>query len=240
MPFVQASKLKSHLANLIKHAIAGKGMGEKRILFGKAAGIKMCLDPAFKFQRLMGLEEKEIQHRFVRFAGETDTFLDIGASDGYYSLLYKKFNPDGKIHLFEPDSSFSLVQRKNLELNLVKDRYLLHTEFVSAFNDKTHLTIDSLHLNGCNILIKIDVEGEELGVLNGMKALLHSTNCYLIIETHSVRLENDCINFLNHHNYATQVIENAWWRSILPERRPLAHNRWLVGWPLSIDNIGCK
>jgi hypothetical protein len=51
-----------------------------------------------------------------------------------------------------------------------------------------------------------------------------------IIETHSLDLENGCIELLRSAGFQTRVIPNGWWRVFIPELRPIAHNRWLAAW----------
>ncbi len=65
MSFNRFKKRKNSLNNLIKHLFYGKGLQQKRIIFGKAKGIKMYVDPAYKFQRIIGADEREIQSLFV-------------------------------------------------------------------------------------------------------------------------------------------------------------------------------
>lgn len=71
------------------------------------------------------------------------------------------------------------------------------------------------------------MEGAEVDVLAGAQALLMERGVSWLIETHSQMLEEQCIDCLANAGYETHIIPNAWWRKILPERRPLAHNRWL-------------
>jgi hypothetical protein len=49
----------------------------------------------------------------------------------------------------------------------------------------------------------------------------------MLIEIHSDRLEIDCMAWLRERNYKTAIIDNAWWRRILPDGRVISHNRWV-------------
>jgi hypothetical protein len=51
-----------------------------------------------------------------------------------------------------------------------------------------------------------------------------------LIETHSTELERACVSQLERFGFNTKIVRNAWWRYIVPEQRPIAHNRWLVAW----------
>ncbi len=65
MSFNRFKKRKNSVNNLIKHLFFGKGLQVKKIVLGKARGIKMYVDPAYKFQRIIGADEREIQSLFV-------------------------------------------------------------------------------------------------------------------------------------------------------------------------------
>lgn len=236
MSFNKYKKRKNVLNNFIKYILFGKGLQQKKILFGKARGIKMFINPTYKVQRIIGADEREIQSLFVHFAKKCNYFFDVGSSDGYYSLLYKKYNPSGEVYLFDTDEKFEEVQKNHFAINKINSGFHMYFKIVSDKNDDAHICLDNfkIKLDSFKIkitaLFKIDVEGGELMVLGGMHDTLINCNCYLIIETHSRQLERDCINFLLQKKYQTRIIKNAWWRIILGERRPLAHNRWLVAY----------
>jgi hypothetical protein len=65
-------------------------------------------------------------------------------------------------------------------------------------------------------------------VLRSGRQLLANGPIDVLVETHSAKLENDCIQFLERLNYSCAIIKNAWWRIFIPELRPIAHNRWLL------------
>lgn len=228
MSFNQSKKRKNNLNNFIKHVLFGKGLKQRKIIAGKARGIKMYLDPTFKFQRLIGADEREIQSLFVRFSKICTCLFDVGASDGYYSLLYKKYNPPGEVYFFDADKKYEAIQEAHFALNDMPTGHNAYTKYVSDINDEQNITLDSFEIKAQKILIKVDVEGGELTVLKGAVRLLQENDCYLIVETHSRQLEEACIDFLTSHNYSAKIIKNAWWRLLLAERRPLEHNRWLA------------
>ena len=75
--------------------------------------------------------------------------------------------------------------------------------------------------------IKLDADFAELNILHSGERLLVEAKPYLLIETHSAELEHDCVCYLEKLGYQTKIVPNAWWRMIIPEQRPLDHNRWL-------------
>ena len=75
--------------------------------------------------------------------------------------------------------------------------------------------------------IKVDVDGFELEVLRGAARTFREKCVDLLLETHSPALEQHSIEILQGFGLTTQIIKNSWYRSILREQRPSAHNRWL-------------
>jgi hypothetical protein len=89
-------------------------------------------------------------------------------------------------------------------------------------------TLDHLDIPSTGpIFIKIDVDGAEGDVLIGGAQLLLRPDVTLLIETHSLELETQCRTLLESLGYQCQIIRNAWWRFLIPENRPIGHNRWL-------------
>ena len=216
------------MKKLIKKLFVGSGEELREIKFGVAKGIKMQIDADSKAQRILGLDEKEIQSDFKKYAVKADYFFDIGASDGYYSLIYKKLNTPGKIFAFEVKEDLTLEMEKNFSINHFdfKDVSLIK-KFVSNFEDEKHTSIDTVFTSkGKNLFFKIDVDGGEMEVLNGLKNTIANNNCFFIIETHTKKLEEDCLAFIQNCAYSTTIIDNAFWRTIIPEDRPIEHNRW--------------
>jgi hypothetical protein len=76
--------------------------------------------------------------------------------------------------------------------------------------------------------VKIDVEGGELDVLQSAPQLFEKNAADFLIETHSLELEERIIGLFTDSGYTTEIIRPAWWRRLLPEQRPLIHNRWLI------------
>lgn len=211
----------------------------KKILFGdtpiqtiKAGigkGLKMHIDVSSKTQRIIGLDELEIQKPFEKYSKLSSYFFDIGASDGYYSLLYRKFNSEGMIYLFEAQTRFKIEQEEHFRLNGFKIDYQHYDKFVSNLDNDKNISIDTLfQKKNETLFFKIDVDGGELDVLNGMKNTAIQNNCYFIIETHTKQLEIDCLNFLQALGYKTKIIDQGWYRVFIKENRPIEHNRWFL------------
>jgi hypothetical protein len=76
----------------------------------------------------------------------------------------------------------------------------------------------------------MDVDGAEEKVLNGANTINTLTDVRWLIETHSSQLELLCERILTAAGFQIRIISNARWRVLVPEQRPIEHNRWLVAW----------
>lgn len=198
---------------------------------GIGKGLKMKIDISSKAQRVIGLDEREIQKPFRDYSRTCDYFFDIGASDGYYSLLYRKYNPSGTIYMFEAQTKFKVEQEEHFKLNGFKIDYHHYDKFVSNLNDDKNISIDTLfHEKNKPLLFKIDVDGGEMDVLNGMKNTAVNNTCFFVIETHTKQLEIDCVKFLQDLGYKTKIIDQGWYRTFVKEDRPIEHNRWFIAY----------
>jgi FkbM family methyltransferase len=135
---------------------------------------------------------------FERLLGPGDTFVDIGANVGYFSLLAaQRVGPQGRVYSLEPNPAALGKLRTNFALNPA-----LHAEIVAAaVSDRTGevrlVQPDPWNLGGTRIdergsvvarcaplpelvpallghptqLVKIDVEGHEPAVLRGIFAV---------------------------------------------------------------------
>jgi FkbM family methyltransferase len=139
-----------------------------------------------------------------------DTFIDIGANIGYFSLLAaSKVGPQGTVYCFEPIPHIREQLIANLALNNytsahVRPEALSDTEGQSLFylgpsthrgisslrefkeaSEAIHVTtirLDSLQINTPVHFIKMDIEGAEGCALRGMSGLLSSYHPDLVIE----------------------------------------------------------
>jgi hypothetical protein len=199
------------------------------IKYGVAKGLKMRIDIYSKSQRILGLDEAEIQGYFKEYSQKCSHFFDIGASDGYYALIYRKYNPTGQMYLFDANLRFHAEQIENFRINGFKTDFKQIAKFVSEAESSDSIRIDQFFTGKHqNVFFKVDVDGGELSVLKGAKEVIASNNCFFIIETHSKQLEDDCIHFLEALGYETKIIKQAFWRVVIPEQRPIEHNQWFI------------
>jgi FkbM family methyltransferase len=142
-----------------------------------------------------GLLKKELK------AG--DTFIDIGANIGYYTLIAARaVGPKGRVFAFEPDPDNFALLKKNVEQNgyqnvtlvnrAVSNRAQTLRLFRSETNRGDHRVYDSkdgrpsigikavaldgyfLKMDKVVQFIKMDIQGAEALALEGMKRLIRS------------------------------------------------------------------
>ena len=205
----------------------------RTIKSGVFRGLRMELDLTSQTQLYLGLFERELHKWINRFSMNIKTVIDIGAGEGEYTLYFLTKSPAEKVLAFEPLTTSRTRLMRNLELNgaAPNSRLVLSSKFVGAMDRDNCQTLDSLSsVISPPCLIKIDVEGGEVDVLRGATTLLSSLQTSWIVETHSRQLEEECITIFSQTGFATTVVPNAWWRWVLPEFRPLPHNRWFDLW----------
>ena len=147
-------------------------------------------------------------HRFSKKIN-SEILIDIGANIGFYSILSSDCFK--KIYSYEPNERNFKVLKKNIENNKLKNIKILNfglgeNEEILKGNSNTKGELfqtsgfaiskdnkegervaikkgdDVLQLKNKALTIKIDVEGFELFVLNGLKSILINNYCVLQIE----------------------------------------------------------
>nr|QFG74170.1 MAG: capsular polysaccharide synthesis protein [Megaviridae environmental sample] len=144
---------------------------------------------------------KGMLYKFIK--KKIDTFIDIGANIGYYTLLFASKNI--KTYSFEPNLENYNILTKNLKINNFNSSIIYNLglsesigelEFYYRKEKSGHGTfnkniikqqnlklckkikvdkLDNINIQGENIMVKIDIEGYELNAIKGMLKLLEST-----------------------------------------------------------------
>lgn len=144
------------MKHFIKSILVGKEAKIYTIRYGIAKGIKIFLDPKHRSLRLFALEENELQPYFKKFSPKCDVFLDLGSSDGYYPLVYRKLNPSGDIYSFEVQEVQALEQPKNFRMNgFDVDNLYVIQKYASDKIDEMNVTVDSIvNVKGRKVFLK--------------------------------------------------------------------------------------
>lgn len=147
-----------------------------------------------------------------------DTFVDVGANIGYNALFAARIvGPAGRVVALEPAGDNFAVLQRNIQRNglggieALKIAAGARTETRRFFLRGDVSAVNSLYADSCYAevtatadvevrrlddiagstarLVKIDVEGAELEVLDGMPALMASPETSLIVEWHAALQE---------------------------------------------------
>ena len=216
------------MRQLIKRLLYGSGAGPRKVWFGMGAGARFQMDPAHHTQRMLGLYEAEIAGDFRRCVKRARTLIDVGASDGYFSIIALRLNAQLTAIACEAHEPFEEQARQNYLLNFPDDGPPLEWLPKAVGSGAGQVTLDAIAKEWPGpFLVKIDVDGGEIDVLQSAPTLLARHDCTLILEVHSPELETGVIDLLQSQHYACRIIKNAWWRCLIPEQRPIELNRWV-------------
>ncbi len=103
-------------------------------------------------------------------AEEGDTLADVGCAEGYFSLL--NIEKVKRVYLFEQDAEW--IEALEATFAPWKEKVTIVPKFVSDREREDEISLDRFfeQANEKPDFYKIDVEGAEKSVLNGMQALL--------------------------------------------------------------------
>ena len=213
----------------LKSWVLGDESRERHIHAGLLRGLQFVVDPQEKSQRLLGLDEREIAADVRRAADRARTAIDVGCHDGWYTTFFASRPNIAKVLACDRNQIVLDLLMRNVNANHLASRVAVHRLSVGESTEAGFRSMDDLlRHEKPPFVIKVDVDGGELDVLTSGRTVLTGQDCSVIVETHSVELERDCLQYLQQLGYRTRVIPNGWYRALVPEFRPIAHNRWLV------------
>lgn len=184
----------------IKQLIVRGGKRPLEIRGGLIRGLNMYLDLKSQTQRWLGLDERELCKWFKKVSVGIKTACDIGASEGMYTLYFLARTSAEKVFVFEPWAEAREILDSNLAINgFARDpRLIFSAKFVGGRkSDPNWISLDqALSSARSPCLIKMDIDGGEVNVLQSAPEILLHLKPFWIIETHSVELEQDCCRIL--------------------------------------------
>ena len=158
-----------------------------------------------------GAYEPETTHLITRMLQPGDTFVDVGANNGYFAILAgQRVGPEGTVVAVEPNPAAVARLQRNVQLNHLEGTVRIlpvalgdtngeATLYVSTFEDGwasleafrgsgPPIPVRVSTLDGAldpqeSLFLKVDTEGTEPRVLRGMENLLGCTrNVAMILE----------------------------------------------------------
>jgi hypothetical protein len=217
----------------LKLLVVPSGKHRRNIVTGAFRGLSMEMDLRDQTQLFLGLHEREVYRDLSALAGIIRGAVDVGAAEGEYTLFFLSRTSAERVVAVEPSGPLAAILRANVAANNLSEIRLEVCQFALGERDtELERRLDTVAAALVfPALIKIDVDGAEAAVLRGAHELLRRPDVYWLVETHSRSLEDECKGTFEAAGLRTRIVANAWWRVILPENRPIAHNRWLVAGP---------
>ncbi len=210
-----------------KEIVFGKGFRKYRFRGGQLKGMWSFFDLANDTQMWRGVYEVAQQDWIVNATKPGDVCLDIGAAEGYFSLLFARHaGPTGHVWAFEPSERKDYIEESfklNAELQL--SPVSLIPEFVIGPKTKgmTGVIIDEL-VEKENItrvdVVKIDVDGGEMDVLEGMIKTIERFHPKMSVELHTKELYEQVSVFLKNFGYEMTLVDPPAY-----EERPIEFNK---------------
>jgi FkbM family methyltransferase len=202
------------------------------ILQGKLRGKKWIIGSSVHLCWL-GIYEYKKQAIFSELVAEGSIVFDIGAHVGFYTLLSSELvGSKGKVFAFEPVPDNIFYLKNHLQLNHIENVSIIeaavseHNGYMYFDEGRTsmqgyishkgkllvrNVSLDELHLKGdipTPDFLKIDVEGAELLVLQGMRTILNHYHPIIFLATHGKEIHQRCVNFLKSCDYKIKAIDD--------------------------------
>lgn len=173
--------------------------------------------------------ESEQTERFVKELEAGQTFFDVGANVGYYSILASRLvGPAGKVVAFEPVTRNIAYLQRHIELNDAANVRLLPFAVSSSngllsFSTGPNSAMGSIDESGDVLVaavtlddiaerlnlrpdvVKMDVEGAEMDVFRGAGKVF-AARPKLFLSTHSPELRDECLAFLASLGYTVEPL----------------------------------
>ena len=208
-----------------------------RILRGPFRGARIVMNPRDSLRKIFGLYEYELNGWLEHALHRVTRVLDVGANDGYFTFgcaaAFRRLGKTGEIIAFEPQARHVAILRESVAAQMETPA---RVEIVQAFVGKAlkpgMTTLDAVRWNvgdptdKTKTLVKIDVEGAELDVIEGGRSWLHPSNLF-VIEVHEERfVESFCALFAEQGLRLVQVNQRTLF--LLGRETRDVKNRWLV------------
>jgi hypothetical protein len=114
-----------------------------------------------------------------------DVVFDIGSNMGYFAVLVSKMQPQAKFHGFEANWFIASYFKMNQKLHDPNSAWRLTEQFVGKNDSSEMIAMDTyIRQNVAPTIFQMDVDGEEINVLSGAKALLAAGTTTFIVEVH--------------------------------------------------------
>jgi hypothetical protein len=203
-----------------------------RVWLGPFRGARLVMNPRQSMRKMFGLYEHELNPWLGQALRRVTRVLDVGANDGYFSFgcaaAFRRRGKRGEVISFEPEERCVRALRTSLAAQGSSGvRFEIVPAFVGRAVREGTTTLDALTVaNRTNTLVKIDVEGAEVDVIEGGKSWLDPSNLFLI-EVHEERFLSQLQDLFAERGHKLVRIDQQPLRLLGREIR-VEKNWWLV------------
>lgn len=206
------------------HLLLPKAVRPRVIKGGLGKGLVANIDFDLDLGFYLGRHEPLLHEHYRRLLKPGMKTFDLGMYRGWDALCLANLSQD-EVVSFDGNAKCLVNTEKFLEPSGLSDQITLVKSFISDGSDE-NLSIDrAAEQYFAPNFIKMDIEGNEATALKGATRVLTEHRPAMIIETHGLDVENQCLDILKRHNYRTQIINR---NKFFGEARGLEHNRWIV------------
>lgn len=217
------------MKKFLKRLLLPSGERPYVIRSGALAGFRFYLDLQKDTQVWRGIYEQSLQRWLVEIIRSDSVCLDVGAAEGWVTLLMAKLAPQGTVCAFEPSERGDWIVR-NQEINserplgkTVVERSCVGKQSSPATSELPPFIALDEYIQTENIqrvdVLKIDVDGPELDVLDGAQQVLERFHPVVCVEAHSHDLLEGVLERLHSARYVTEVVDPP-----PHEHRPIEYN----------------
>jgi hypothetical protein len=205
-----------------------------RILAGPFRGARLRLDLRCSLRKVFGIYEQELNAWLRQALAQVDRVLDVGANDGYFTFgtaaAFRRAGKDAEIIAFDPDPTYVERLRQGIADQQDAD---ISFEVIPASVGNKHcpsrgfIALDSLPVKKrCNTLIKVDVEGAEVDVIEGARSWIEPSNWFLVEVHGDPMFEQVSRIFFDHQHPLRKIVQRP--LRVLGAETRSNENCWLV------------
>jgi len=175
-------------AELLKSFLPNRPM-PTRIWRGPFRGARIVMNPRDSIRKILGLYEYELNPWLEKALRRSKRVLDVGANDGYFTFgcaaAFQRLGKKGEIICFEPQEQHMLKLRRSIAAQNCPDiRFEIIHALVGREVREGMTTLDATPTTDRrDTLVKIDVEGAEVDVVEGARSWMDKSNLF-VIEVH--------------------------------------------------------
>jgi hypothetical protein len=151
------------------------------VQYGPFKGMKIGKKKSWELEyglttKILGTYEEQILNILIKFSKKNNTFIDIGAADGFFVVGMAFKNIFKNIYAFEINSKSREVIKLNYKLNICKKNIKIKSE-------ASYLSLKRIIKLRKKCTILIDIEGAEFDLLS-LKVLELLKDCSIVCELH--------------------------------------------------------